>query len=176
MPRLPVATLTIDVILSWAAAHRERTGQWPTTRSGPIAEAPGRTWASLNVALCRGSLGLPGELSLAALLALRVGKSPGQREPLRVEQIEGWVRSHQRRCGSWPNTRSGEVVDAPGETWRAIDKALCQGARGLPGGDSLVRLVGRLKGGRCNREARGRRVSPEGIRGKGASIDPLRYG
>jgi hypothetical protein len=30
-------------ILLWADAHHERTGQWPTCRSGPIAAAPGET-------------------------------------------------------------------------------------------------------------------------------------
>jgi hypothetical protein len=35
-------------------------------------------------------------------------------------------------------------VDAVGETWRAIDTALRRGLRGLPGGDSLRRLLGRL--------------------------------
>jgi hypothetical protein len=139
--------LTVELILSWASAHRERTGQWPNTRSGAIPEAPGRTWSSINVALHRGSCGLPGGDSLSSLLARRVGKPLGRRDKLRLLQIEGWARSHQRRSGCWPTARSGEVVDALGETWRAIDKALRQGGRGLPGGDSLARLVARLQAG-----------------------------
>src|SRR5262249_50686037 len=31
-------------ILAWADAYHERTGSWPTSASGPIAEAPGETW------------------------------------------------------------------------------------------------------------------------------------
>jgi hypothetical protein len=139
--------LTVELILSWAEAHRHRTGQWPSTRSGAIPEVPGRNWSAINVALHRGSCGLAGGDSLRALLARRLGKPLGRRDRLRLSQIEGWARSHQRRSGRWPTCRSGDVVDAPGETWRAIDKALRQGGRGLPGGDSLARLVGRLKAG-----------------------------
>ncbi len=147
MPQPSAATLTVELILTWASAHRERTGHWPNTRSGAIPEAPGRNWSAINVALHRGSCGLPGGDSLRALLARRFGKPPGRRERLRLQQIEGWARSHQRRSGCWPTARSGEVVDAAGENWRAINQALRQGSRGLPGGDSLSRLVGRLKAG-----------------------------
>jgi hypothetical protein len=145
MLQLSPSPLTIELILSWASAHRERTGQWPSTRSGAILEAPGRNWSTINVALHRGSCGLPSGHSLQTLLTLYSGKSPGRRDPLRLLQIEGWARSHQRRCGCWPTSRSGDVQDAPGETWRGIDKALRQGMRGLRGGDSLSRLVRRLE-------------------------------
>jgi hypothetical protein len=40
-------------------------------------------------------------------------------------------------------------VAAPGETWGAIDAALKKGWRGLPGGDSLARLLARERGA-CN--------------------------
>lgn len=144
-----VSSLSIELILSWASAHRERTGQWPSTRSGAVAEAPARSWSAINVALFRGSCGLPGGHSLRTLLTLYAGKSPGRRDPLRPLQIEGWARSHQRRCGCWPTSRSGDVQDAPGETWRGIDKALRQGMRSLRGGDSLSRLVRRLEAGKA---------------------------
>jgi hypothetical protein len=147
MPPPSAAALTVELILSWAYAHRQRTGHWPRTRSGAIPEAPGRTWSAVNVALQRGSSGLPRGSSLTKLLVLALGKPPGRRECLRIKQIEGWARSHQRRRGHWPNSRSGEVVDAPGESWKAIDKALRQGRRGLPGGDSLARLLARLPAG-----------------------------
>jgi hypothetical protein len=137
--------LSLELILSWASAHRERTGQWPSTRSGAIPEAPGRNWSAINVALHRGSCGLGGGDSLTALLVRRFGKPPGRREWLRLQQIEGWARSHQRRTGCWPTCRSGDVMDAPGESWRAIDKVLREGRRGLSGGDSLARLVKRPK-------------------------------
>jgi hypothetical protein len=61
--------LTAPGILSWVDAHRARTGQWPTCLSGPIAEAPGEVWSSINIALGAGRRGLPGGSSLARLLA-----------------------------------------------------------------------------------------------------------
>jgi hypothetical protein len=42
---------------------------------------------------------------------------------------------------------AGQVAGAPGETWRALDVALRQGLRGLPGGDSLARLLRRHRAG-----------------------------
>jgi hypothetical protein len=55
-------------ILAWAAAHRRRTGEWPGALSGPIPEAPGESWRSVNMALYKGHRGLPGGDSLAQLL------------------------------------------------------------------------------------------------------------
>jgi len=51
-----------------------------------------------------------------------------------------------------PRDSSGPVEDAPGETWKAIDVALHEGLRGLPGGSSLHALLVhyRQKAGRRN--------------------------
>src|SRR5438045_3355950 len=35
---------TIHQILLWADRHQERTGAWPTARSGAVVDAPGETW------------------------------------------------------------------------------------------------------------------------------------
>jgi hypothetical protein len=51
-----------------------------------------------------------------------------------------WADRHFQRTGMWPTRRSGAVIDAPGETWRAIDLALNRGNRGLPSGRSLPQL------------------------------------
>jgi hypothetical protein len=61
-------------ILEWATAFRERTGQWPRVKSGPIPEAPGETWSAVNAALERGLRGLPGGSSLARLINEHRGK------------------------------------------------------------------------------------------------------
>ena len=53
-----------------------------------------------------------------------------------------------QRMGEWPSTESGELVDAPGETWKAIGMALVTGGRGLPGGASLARLLAEHRGRR----------------------------
>ena len=60
--------LTLAEILAWADAHRQRTGQWPTSESGPIAEGRDITWWAVDMALRRGYRGLPGKSSLGRLL------------------------------------------------------------------------------------------------------------
>jgi hypothetical protein len=65
------------------------------------------------------------------------------RPRLTVAQILAWADAHQARTGRWPSATSGPVGEAPGETWQAINQALRGGWRGLPAGDSLVRLLAR---------------------------------
>ena len=60
--------LTIPQILAWADVHHNRTGKWPLTTSGPVVGAIRGTWCAIDRALRRGSCGLPGGSSLAALL------------------------------------------------------------------------------------------------------------
>lgn len=43
--------------------------------------------------------------------------------------------------GKWPQAESGAIADAPGETWLAVDMALRNGRRGMPGGSSLAILL-----------------------------------
>jgi hypothetical protein len=64
-------------------------------------------------------------------------------KPLTVEQILVWADAHRVRTGERPTAASGPVMDAPGERWRAIEAALWFGNRGLPGRDSLARLLDR---------------------------------
>jgi hypothetical protein len=141
---VPAGPLTVEQILAWADAHFRRAGRWPSAASGPVPESPGRTWAAVNMALGRGSHGLPGGDSLSRLLGRERGALRRRGPQLRAVQIAGWARSHRRRTGFWPTIGSGAVFDAPGENWRAIDLALRRGWRGLPGGDSLAGLVDRL--------------------------------
>jgi hypothetical protein len=65
--------------------------------------------------------------------------------PLTVEQILTWMDAHAARTGRRPHAGSGAIPGAPGETWRGIQKALKQGLRGLPGGDSLSFLWNRMR-------------------------------
>lgn len=39
-----------------------------------------------------------------------------------------------------PTGHSGNVLDAPGETWMAVDRARATGRRRLRGGSSLAKL------------------------------------
>jgi hypothetical protein len=63
-----------------------------------------------------------------------------------VAQILAWADEHHRRTGGWPSADSGPVAGAPGESWRALNSALRDGFRGLPGGDSLASLLRRERG------------------------------
>jgi hypothetical protein len=136
--------LTEWAVLAWADAHRRRSGKWPQAESGPVADAPGESWQAVNNALVRGLRGLPGGSSLARLLEEHRGKrNKARTPPLTVEQILLWADRHRARTGRWPNAHSGPIRGGPGETWRAISSALWAGHRGLPGGDTLLRLLRR---------------------------------
>ena len=139
-------SLTVTQILGWADAYHAHTGKWPHSNSGPVPEAPGETWASINAALARGARGLPAGLSLARLLRQERGQRKG-RPPLRAEQILAWAEAHRRRTGRWPTAASGPVADAPGESWAGIDVALSRGLRGLPGDTTLSWLLAGSKRG-----------------------------
>jgi hypothetical protein len=139
--------LTEDQVLAWADAHHRRTGRWPGQASGPVRGAPGESWASVERSLQTGLRGLPGGSSVAQLLAERRGvRNPARPPRLRVEEVLAWARAHRRRTGGWPNQGSGPLVDAPGETWAGVNAALRYGLRGLPGGDSLGKLLARRFG------------------------------
>jgi hypothetical protein len=136
--RMALPALTVEQILSWADAHHRRTGTWPKRGSGPIADAPGETWAAVDAALSLGNRGLPGGSSLAQLLQERRGVRNKARLPrLTAKKILAWADAHYRRTGRWQSCESGPIPEAPGETWLAVQMALVQGLRGLRGGSSL---------------------------------------
>jgi hypothetical protein len=81
-----------------------------------------------------------------------------KRPPLTVEQILAWADAHHARTGRWPSAEAGPVPGAPGETWHAVHAALYVGRRGLPGGDSLARLLARHQ--------RSQRRAPPGPKGR----------
>ena len=57
-----------------------------------------------------------------------------------VDQLLVWVDVFIEKHGEPPTQRSGEV-EGTSENWCAIDLALRNGCRGLPGGSSLSRLL-----------------------------------
>jgi hypothetical protein len=140
--RLHSPRLTVKDILAWADAFRRRTGQWPTSRSGPIPESPRDTWRAVDNALRLGGRGMSGGSSLPQLLARHRGARNRVSLPrLSVQQVLAWAESHYRRTGFWPTGQSGPIPEAPGETWNAVRQALTGGYRGLPGGTSLAQLL-----------------------------------
>jgi len=132
---------TVEGILAWADAHRARTSNWPDRNSGPIPECPGSTWTAVEAALTRGGRGLPGGSSISRLLldrrAIRHRSYPPD---LTIPQILAWAKAFLARTGQWPNRTSGPILEAKGESWRKIERALRAGRRGLKGGLSLCRL------------------------------------
>lgn len=141
--------LTEAVILSWADDHHRRTGQYPKHNDGWVLAAPGETWGAVENALIKGGRGLPGGDTLAKFLARHRGvRNKADLPPLTVEQIRAWAEAHKTRTGRWPTVHSGPIPDAPGESWAAAHSALDSGLRGLPGGDSLARLLARECGRR----------------------------
>jgi hypothetical protein len=138
--------LTVAQILAWADAHKARTGDWPRLKSGPVAGADGETWAAVDSALRHGFRGLHAGDSLTRLLARLRGQAQClRRPPLTVKQVLAWARAHRRHAGRWPSGCSGPVAEAPGETWNAVNLALAQGHRGLPGCSSLAKLFAKRK-------------------------------
>ena len=146
----------MEDILSWADAHRCRTGSWPTKKSGVIGAislSHGDTWMAIDRALREGTRGLSGGSSLSQLLAARRGhRNVQQLPPLSIQQILAWADTHLETTDHWPTRMSGAVPDSGGEKWSAIDMALHAGVRHLQGGSSLARLLAEHRGVR-NRKA-----------------------
>jgi hypothetical protein len=142
--------LTQKKILTWADAHHERTGDWPNVNSGAVVDAPGERWDALDAALRQGHRGLAGGSSLLRLLVKKRGvRDPLHLPPLTVEQVLQWADLHFQRSGQWPKYDGGAIVDAPGETWAAVDSALRYGKRGLSGESSLAKLLAEKRVGKA---------------------------
>ena len=122
--------LTIDLIIKWGESHRERTGDWPSLKSGVVFDAPAEKWHDIDVSLRQGFRSLPAGSSLAKLLGEYFGRRNKKNLPdLTEEQILTWAKVHHDRTGKWPTSSSGEIADAPGETWLNVSQALHQGLR-----------------------------------------------
>lgn len=142
-----LAPLTYKLILSWADAHQQQTGQWPNLGSGAVVDAEGEDWYNIDNALRAGQRGLPGGSSLARLLSKKRGvRNPSDLPPLSIEEILGWIDAYHRANNKWPKYKDGSVVRSPGESWAGIDRCLREGRRGLPRGSSLARLLEEQRG------------------------------
>ncbi len=135
-----LSPLTIEQILVWVDEHKAAMGEWPKKASGNV-KGTDESWSGIDNALKRRSRDLPGESSLANLLAEYCGvRNVNALSPLTIEQILIWVDEYRDATGEWPKPTSGEVVGTD-ELWKAIDVGLVQGQRGLPGGSSLAKLL-----------------------------------
>jgi hypothetical protein len=74
--------LTYDSILAWADSYHEQNGGWPGCKMGVVEACTNETWSGIENALRKGTRGLPGRTSLAALLReRRRGSCTKQRAP-----------------------------------------------------------------------------------------------
>lgn len=145
--RLP--DLTDAQVLRWADAHYRRTRKWPTQHSGPVPGVPGETWMAIANACRFGRRGRPMGVSLPVFLqAARGRKIHANKSDLLREDIIHWADAHYQRAGAWPTLRSGQIPEADGLTWTAVNAALVHGLRGLDAGESLVELLAKHRGKR----------------------------
>jgi hypothetical protein len=140
--RKQLPRLSVDEILSWADLHRERTGKFPTPKSGPVIGAEAESWNAIDQALREGGRGFPGGSSLICLLA-EARQATHRLHPgrLRVSEVLAWADAHHRQKGAWPNQFSGLVTVGSPLTWAAVNESLRHGRRGLPGGTTLFRFL-----------------------------------
>ena len=117
--------LTEEQILGWADAFYEKNGKYPSPHSGKVREGSGDKWMALDMALKLGLRGLPGGTTLSRLIAAnRVVHVDRTRKKITFDQISEWVDAYHARTGEWPQGESGEIPEAPGETWRKIDSLI----------------------------------------------------
>jgi len=139
--------LDVPTILGWADSHFQRTGDWPRVLSGSIPEAPAENWSLIDMALTRGTRGLPGGTTLARLLAAeRGGRNHMDLPALKVKRILAWADAHFQRTGQWPKVDSGPIPEATADTWLRVETALRDRLRCLPGGSSLAQLLAQERG------------------------------
>lgn len=130
--------MTETMIEGWARLHDSVHGRYPSRSSGAIPDTP-FTWCAVDVALKRGLHGLPGGMTLARFLELRLGaRNISRLIPLTDALVAGWARRFLDEHGRWPLKTDGQIAGAaPGETWARIAASIVQGRRGIQRRTSL---------------------------------------
>ena len=146
-PSFPKPSLTVERILEWADDFHASKGRWPKTTDGAVSADRNEKWLNIDIALRDGYRGLPGGGSLARLLQRERGvRNKHGLPPLTEDGILAWAEAHHDRTERWPHENSGYISDAPGERRYNVNASLREGSRGLPGGDTLSRLLFRRFG------------------------------
>ncbi len=147
--RMSQPSLTTEMILQWADAHKKVTGEWPTAGSGMILHSPNEDWGLLSRSMRRGMRGLNEAISLSKLLERERAVPHRFRCELTEELVLTWADAYKEEKGVYPGGKSLEPIpQSPGDKWRHIDHALREGHRGLPGGSSLAMLFAEHRGKR----------------------------
>jgi superfamily II DNA or RNA helicase len=139
--------LSVTQILGWADDFHRATGRWPkNSKAADLIPGTNDSWATIDAALRLGRRGLS-RSSLADLLARHRSVRNHLKAPVfTIEQILRWADRHKKKTGEWPVAESGPIVGVKHEKWANVQAALSHGTRGLPGGDSLSRLLERNRG------------------------------
>ncbi|MDX2028963.1 MAG: hypothetical protein SFW62_10090 [Alphaproteobacteria bacterium] len=115
---------------------------WDKNTKGQWIQVPG-SWASISLDLRRGFRGLPGGSSLSKFMRDR-GFRPNLNEAL----IWRWMELFHKKEKRWPKpadnviwdkNEKGKWITVEGN-WNALNVALHNGVRTLPGGSSLAKL------------------------------------
>lgn len=146
--------LSVPKILAWADGYFKVHGAWPHLKSGPIKGTVSETWRGVDFALNTGTRGLKIKMSLTAFLR-RHRHVYIRRDALTEDMIFAWAKAHHRRTGKWPTYADERVSDAPQESWKALNRSLVVGRRGLRAGSSLRELL-EERGARIEYAKRGR--------------------
>jgi hypothetical protein len=103
-------------------------------------------------------------------------KRPGPKvKPITVAQILRWADAHHAQTGDWPTRFSGPIPGA-GLSWLAVHNAVSIGRRGLPGGDSLAKLLHRERGRQDGRGPLGdpdKRAEAQRLRAEGWTLQAI---
>ena len=139
--------LSATQILGWADDFHRATGRWPkNSKTADLIPGTNDSWVTIDAALRLGRRGLR-RSSLANLLARHRSVRNHLKAPVfTIKQILRWADRHKKKTGEWPVAESGPIVGVKHEKWANVQAALSQGTRGLPGGDSLSRLLERNRG------------------------------
>jgi hypothetical protein len=142
--RKALPDLTIVQVLGWIKAYQAENGHSPQKASGQV-KGTDETWQGVNRMLRHGGRGLPDGSSLADLKYEHFGEPNHMKRPrLTINQLLTWMDEYKAANGDWPNQNSGQVAGTD-ENWNAIQCALRQGIRGLPGGSSLAKLLAKYR-------------------------------
>ena len=66
---------------------------------------------------------------------------PNTFKQLTIPEILRMADRHHQITGQWPITRDGAVHGEDNLTWEGVNTCLRKGGRGLPGGNSLARVL-----------------------------------
>lgn len=157
------STLTEEKIYFMALEHKVAHGKFPTSMSAEKA-SDGSSWMAISTALRTGARRLPGGGTLSELIwrMSPVGSVPKPKKRAHLRPRPHGIRwstkctlseamivemavEEKEKNGSLP-TRTNKNITRTGDTWMAIHMALKAGVRGLPGHDSLTRLLARNDG------------------------------